>query len=328
MTPDDQAELKLLYGLDGFYLNSERTGKPLWRGGGFAEVYFPDGHTQIQRAALIDIWERYYNLFPTEISHYLPNNQNRLRRITDGFPSHFREVMPGIDSDLYFDGELVGDAEAAQKGWPTPYAISGAGKWERDARRPSSCSAYFPAIWMMDSLDAFVSEMLAWCDIIKPRHGLAGVSVVRDTSSPPYSMHDTRAFPFLRRYPGLDYSDTAQFSLVTRRAEQVRIRGTNWLTVIDDALIEELGGRNSLDEALSADPAVLVHEWTGGVLIQAGPRPQVGDVNAGRRPEHYGTAARALAPIRFEDYTRQGYFRVPSPLDEISETLAWIRRFD
>ncbi len=139
-------------------------------------------------------------------------------------------------------------------------------------------------------------------------------------------MHDGMAFPFLKRYPGLDYMDTSHFSFLAGKSP--KLRGTNWLTIIDDEFVDEAGGRARIGEALSVDKEIIVHDWDGGILVQSGALPQLGDVNAGRFPKHYGPASRALKRIRFEEYADDGYFRVPEPLDELGETLKWIRRFD
>ena len=70
-----------------------------------------------------------------------------------------------------------------------------------------------------------------------------------------------------------------------------------------------------------------MHKYDGGVLVQAGPYPQIGDNNRGLVLDDYRRVARALKPIRFEDY-RVGLLDVEEPLDSLDETLKWIRRFD
>ncbi|MBW6426153.1 DUF3396 domain-containing protein [Rhizobium sp. XQZ8] len=64
-----------------------------------------------------------------------------------------------------------------------------------------------------------------------------------------------------------------------------------------------------------------------GAVIQAGDRPQLGDVNHGLVLDDYRRVAEVLNPVRFEAY-RRGLFVLPAPYDQIDETLAWIRRFD
>ena len=99
----------------------------------------------------------------------------------------------------------------------------------------------------------------------------------------------------------------------------------NWLTVLCDALVEELGGRDKMRTTL--EPVCKVHDYPGGVVIQAGAFPQIGDTWRDEVPEAYRFVARYTKSIRFETY-RSGLFRVPQGLDGKKETLAWIRRFD
>ena len=64
-----------------------------------------------------------------------------------------------------------------------------------------------------------------------------------------------------------------------------------------------------------------------GAVIQAGDRPQRGDVNRGMVLDDYRRVAEVLNPVRLEAY-RRGLFVLPAPYDQIDETLAWVRRFD
>jgi hypothetical protein len=326
---DREKDLEQAYGLDQLFVNHEKTGKPLWRGGAFAELHFSGGEHADRRASLLQVWKRYFALFPRNLTHFLPNDGNRLVSITDmQFPTHFDEILATISSDEYFDGRLAGYEDSSKTAWPPTYMITGAGKWDRAKTELSNTYAHFPAPWVLENAESFISELLAWCHILKPRHGIAGLSVLRNPSSPAYSMKDSRIFPFLKRYPGLDYTDTSQFSLVTRREKEQKIRGSNWLTVLDDTFVSNLGGRAKLNEAIAQEPEVIIHDWDGGILIQAGVLPELGDSNQGRTPPHFKSVAKLVKDIRFEGYARKGYFRVPSPLEEVEETLKWVARFD
>ena len=115
------------------------------------------------------------------------------------------------------------------------------------------------------------------------------------------------------------------FSMQARNIHN-RIKCVSWLTVLCDALVEELGGRDNIRAAL--EPVCKVHDYPGGVVIQTGAYPQVGDSWRGEIPAAYRRVARFTRSIRFEEYDDDGLFRVPQGLDDKEETLAWIRRFD
>ncbi|MER0240433.1 type VI immunity family protein [Fulvimarina sp. MAC8] len=323
LTPD----LELILGLDDLFITHERTGNALWRGGAFLELFFPDGHTLEQRRNMIAIWEEYFGIFRDKMSHYLENDGRRSKRIEAGtFPEHFRDVVASLGEDQWFDGRLYGYMNEIRPGDPTHHVIGGGARGTIGKPRPSTISTYLPSRWLIEHREAYIEAVLRWCSRIKPLHGMSGLSMVRDMNSPPYSMRDTRAFPFLKRFPGLDYMDTAQFNLVTGGARG--IRGVNWLTILGETYVDELGGEAAITMGLGSQAEITVHRFNGGVLIRSGDLPSLGDVNAGRFPEAYRPAAGLVKPIRFEDYSRKGYFRVPPPLDEVDETLKWVRRFD
>ncbi|WP_128293465.1 type VI immunity family protein [Afifella aestuarii] len=86
-----------------------------------------------------------------------------------------------------------------------------------------------------------------------------------------------------------------------------------------------LGGEERLAEVLG--PSCPIHDYDGGIVVQAGPEPQLGDINRGLVLDDYRRVSQALAPIRFEDYPR-GLFVLGEPFDSLEETRKWIRRFD
>lgn len=129
----------------------------------------------------------------------------------------------------------------------------------------------------------------------------------------------------VKRFPGLDYNDSSLWRTRTRKTDGRAIRTTNWLTVLDEGFVAQLDGLKKLTETLG--PACPVYTYDGGVVVQAGPHAELGDLNRRNIPEHYRTVARVLKPLRFEAY-RMGMLKVPDPLDAREETLAWIARFD
>lgn len=100
---------------------------------------------------------------------------------------------------------------------------------------------------------------------------------------------------------------------------------SNWLSVLSTDFVNRLGGAAKLSQALGK--RCPMHEYPGGVILQAGDRPQLGDVNRGIVLDEYRRVASAVKRLRFEDYAI-GLFPVPQPLDARDETMKWIQRFD
>jgi len=85
-----------------------------------------------------------------------------------------------------------------------------------------------------------------------------------------------------------------------------------------------MGGVERLRGLLS--DAFIFHPYDGGLVIQAGPVPQTGDVNARNWPYLYAELARVLKPIRL---TVHDSFDGGNPNRFTKESsLKWLNRFD
>jgi hypothetical protein len=160
---------------------------------------------------------------------------------------------------------------------------------------------------------------LRWCAICQPVHGCAGFAFIFFSEQ-----NSVYAMQMIKRFPGFDFQGGVDF-IMESKAVHNRIKSVNWLTVLCDALVEELGGLDAMRSAL--EPVCKIHEYPGGVVIQAGAYPQLGDTYRNDIPEAYRLVARYTKSIRFEGY-KDYLIRVPHGLDDVEETLSWVRRFD
>ena len=77
-----------------------------------------------------------------------------------------------------------------------------------------------------------------------------------------------------------------------------------------DRWLAKLGGADAVLAALAAlDSRFVVYRFEGGVMIQAGPRPELGDGERDIWPELYVKLAKYLKPIRITQHRRA--FRAP-----------------
>lgn len=109
------------------------------------------------------------------------------------------------------------------------------------------------------------------------------------------------------------------------RASSTASNASNWLTVLGEPILEELGGIEAARRAL--EPDCTLYPYPGGLLIQAGPLPQLGDTHRGLIPERYRKVAQFTRTVRFEAY-RSSLFRVFEPMVGREEAVKWVRRFD
>lgn len=141
-----------------------------------------------------------------------------------------------------------------------------------------------------------VNLLAQLCELIKPFHGYAGLGIVRNPN--PYMAERAERFvlPLLRRFPGLELDMPATHVLKLCDG----IKGINWLTIISDQLAEQMAGRARLAET-AVKEGLSVIDFNGGVIIKAGPAPQLGDLEAGWVPELYQKADALLKPLRCSD---------------------------
>jgi hypothetical protein len=123
-----------------------------------------------------------------------------------------------------------------------------------------------------------------------------------------------------QRHPGLDLPDTT----ATLMALPNGFKRVNWLTLLNAEYCERLGGLAQLRAALG--PRITVHELPDGVIIQAGPRPDIGDVNRGRWLPLYHQVGTVLEPLRARPHP--GFLARGQHLGDEDFTDDWLGHFD
>jgi hypothetical protein len=124
---------------------------------------------------------------------------------------------------------------------------------------------------------------------------------------------------FGRRYPGLDMSHPFSTKYIAGKG----IKGVNWLTLLSQPYIDRLGGVPAIRRAVGS--GVTVHELPTGIAIQAGPAPEIGDVNRRNTLPLYQQVGRALASIRSTEHPP---IFGPEGIQDEDATEEWLRRFD
>ena len=174
---------------------------------------------------------------------------------------------------------------------------------------------YCPATFGHGDPERLVSIVRSVADALPFRSGHAGYSVQYDESAG-LERRDLQIRAWCNRYQGLDCHD-----LATIREHVVdSIKGVNWITVIDPAFCDRLGGPEVLRSNLPA-PIAVTELRSGGYLIRAGPAPVLGDRNRREHLQAYRQVNDALKAVRMEGGWATGWF-------DREEALEWTRRWD
>jgi len=172
--------------------------------------------------------------------------------------------------------------------------------------------------------------LLDICRTLQPVSGYGGIGVIESQVSDTASEYQPAVYHWAQRLPGLepDYPGVHSICLRGVRGNKPGIKGGSWLTVLGDHFAAELGGADKIEADLAAlDERFLVRRYEGGLLIQAGPKPELGDAEQNRWPELYVKLAKLLKPIRVTDHYPFQYGGHGLRFDH-ERSVAWLRRFD
>ncbi|WP_322049769.1 type VI immunity family protein [Paraburkholderia bannensis] len=288
------------------------------------ELYLPNSDRAALREQARQFLLDYHQMFPTRVVDFLPRDARRTVKIGGDLNTRIiadYEKNPEIDGG--YSTALFGPVDIGlPKDDVPPYQAQVLLSSSSD-HDLSFVDAYMPVCGdnAEPQFNALLEAVLRWSAICRPVHGSAGFTLIYGSGM---SQNTTYTLPLMKRFPGFDFIHGVDFSLQAGAVHN-RIKCVNWLTVLGDEIISELGGIAPIRDAL--EPVCRIHEYPGGVVIQADEGPQLGDTYRNDVPEAYRAVARYTKPVRFEAY-RSRLFRVPQNLDKKEETLAWIRRFD
>lgn len=150
-------------------------------------------------------------------------------------------------------------------------------------------------------------------------HAVAGVAL----ACSPYEEEAAQTFARAKsmRHRGVD--------ILLREADRVTVgrdgvKGANWLTFIDQARVQRLGGEGEVRAAL--DPAIELTSINGGLLMQAGPAPAIGDENRRDRLPLYRNVFRVIEPLTVDAFERALDLAVEDDEEATELSQNWRRR--
>lgn len=282
-----------------------------------ASLYFEGSHTPEGRERLIRTFERYRDAVGDALVWGANPKTGRPRKVAGSDLLEPRKwvqkIAPQDTFELTFHG---GKHQQDASG----FFFKGVGN-ENSNEEWSAVEFGMPLSWAAARGEgAYQKLILDACELLQPIHGYAGLGIATYVGESGKGETMPFVVPLARRFRGLDL-DFA-FLQTPKLEDQDAIKGINWLTVLSDAWAERVGGREALAEALGAECPI--HEYDGGLVIQAGPHPQFGDVNRDEPMPHYERVAKVLKPIRAKE------MRALAPWAGMKreETAEWLARFD
>jgi hypothetical protein len=290
-------------------------------------LYFFDGWTPAKREALQSIRSDYLAVFPGGLTHVhttgktrVPITPKRLEQAAANFESMDENTL------FYFCLQQI-DLQAEND--PRECFLLAFGNEKNSpTRKMSGIRIHLPVQFALSDPQRTGRLVADWAGRLGAAHGTAGLAAL--LAGGVTTGGDALHFEALRQYPCLDFDAMGSYWSELNFAPGPnkgydKLRASNWLTFVGDMFVAKLGGAGALRAKLSPDIPVL--PYAGGLCLQAGPAPELGDAKRGYIPEAYRTVARAIRPVRFEDY-KYGVFDVPEGIDDHAVMLAWLKRFD
>lgn len=202
------------------------------------------------------------------------------------------------DNNVYF-GLL--DFEHIEGEAPAHLVKFYTGKREDLKENQSSFQFSFPLPWLeAKGKPGFVQTIFRdLTNTLQPLHAQAGLSMAtaRDLGWMQKKGAET-IYPLLHKFPGLmnGWAGNMDFRVGTL------MQPPNWLNAVHEDLLDLCGGRAAVLAQLDIDGYEFA-DYDSGLIIQAGPTPQLGNRETGEKIPHYGKLARALKPARIEPPT-------------------------
>ena len=260
-------------------------------------LYFKKAHSPLVREALCQCFDEFKRLAEPHLTWLWreePPEGKPLAAYHDVKP--LREMMEAMDEDdhlsfCYTSGEQSRDASA----WL--FDIYGKRGWQAKKGRDLSVLDFsVPLLYQEQNPLNFLRLFLDFARRLAPTQGYAGHAynlspTNRDNNEP------TEAF-MAARMPGLDVGTAALLANIPE-FRPTKIKTVSWLTVLDQARLELVGGLEALRSQLPPSHFAF-YDYDGGIVIQAGAYPYLGGDAEDPRPATYVLLNHLLKGIRYE----------------------------
>jgi hypothetical protein len=200
-------------------------------------------------------------------------------------------------------------------------AVSPAGWFEEVHKTLSYVRFYLP----IEELQGNVTELetsflIRLCDLLRPIHGYFGLGLQNC-----YEHED---------YQHMEYELAEEFRAVDvghplgRKELRAGFKTVNWYTILDQQLVDKLGGADAIRTQLP-DERIALMPYSHGIVIRAGDWPELGWVKKNPYPELYVKVNQALQPVRAPELQSLHYGSIAGEIRFNPRTSnEWLRRFD
>lgn len=288
-------------------------------------LYFTDAHTPEVRQALCTCFEEYKAVAGDHLTWLWHSNKlGKVIKVAYSKADSLPNLLATKTEDHsisyhYISGKTADDASGydfeifGRAGWKAKM-----GNWGLDVLRFT-----LPILYVEENPLTFQRLFVSFARHLKAQHGHGGFGFVLSPSSIEPN-EATEAF-MSEQMKGADVGDPAKMS---SRVEKNGIKTVSWLTAINNEMVEKAGGLFTLRSALPLD-WFAKYDYGAGIVIQAGPKPEIAAVEIDPKPAIYVLPNMALKDVRIKEIgsihygSKDGEPRLVGWAAE-----QWLQRFD
>ncbi|WP_321967054.1 type VI immunity family protein [Burkholderia cepacia] len=292
-----------------------------------AVLYFERAYAPEVRAAIAQCYEEYSASVDNKLTFVWHNGKaaQPLKKVKP-----FADLAAASSADDRFDFDYVSGTSATDA---SLYRFSVVGLRQRQEkagnRGYNALSFSWPVVAVQENPDAFVKLFYDAARHVDAIHGHAGYAV--NLSLTAVNENEPIEYWISRMMPGLDVG--APGDLGTRQLKG-QIKTVDWLTAIDRAMLEAVGGLRTIRSELPPD-WFAIGDYGTGVVIRAGVLPETGasETEGGPPvlPAAYVVLNHALRAVRANslDALQHGTVNGGAPTYNTTiSTAEWLKRFD
>lgn len=278
--------------------------------------YFKNGHTRDVRNQVMSCLADYLDICGEYLSWVKNPETFKWHQMNDSALLDLNNWLSKLDSNDSCEINFHGGED---KYTASQFGITalGARKWKKEL---SYLKFVLPITWFADHSGSFSALVLNFCKKLHPVSGYGGLGIIDSASSTLLNKYEPVVTRIAQQFPGLEVDYPYYHILHLDHG----IKGVNWITVLSDSWLSKLGGLEVLKEEVTSE--FIFYNFKGGVVIQAGLYPQMGDRSKNRLPKLYVQLNNILKPIRIKShyaFHHSGNNR----LDDMSSN-EWLSRFD
>lgn len=237
-------------------------------------LFFNDAHLPETREAICACFDEYETITKTQLTWlWREEPPEGPDKFAFAKAPPLRDMMKRMDEDDLLSFTYISGARAHDAGdWE--FSVFGRRGWEAKmkVRGTSALRFTLPLLYVEENPTTFQAMFVNFAKRLKAIHGYGGhglvLSVVRMNDNQPFE-----AF-LANKLNGLDVGHLVGGS----RYAHEGIKTVSWLTAVNYAMVEQIGGLSTIRSELPRDWFAL-YDYDTGLVVQSGPKPEAAPVD-------------------------------------------------